>query len=111
MTLDEYQKQASKTAKNHGKEDFTWLTYCIIGLSGEVGEIQNKFKKSIRDDNCKLTNSKRLELKAEIGDAAWYLSQVASALGFSLNEICEENIEKLASRAKRGKIGGSGDHR
>jgi NTP pyrophosphatase (non-canonical NTP hydrolase) len=50
-------------------------------------------------------------LKLELGDVLWYVAQLASELGFSLDEIAQANLDKLASRAARNVIAGSGDHR
>jgi len=39
------------------------------------------------------------------------VSQLADELGFSLEQIATANLEKLASRAARNVIAGSGDQR
>jgi NTP pyrophosphatase (non-canonical NTP hydrolase) len=53
----------------------------------------------------------REALKLELGDVLWYVAQLSSELGFELSEIAEANLNKLASRAARNVIAGSGDHR
>ena len=45
------------------------------------------------------------------GDVLWYVAQLASELGYDLNEVADANLQKLSSRAARGRIGGSGDQR
>jgi NTP pyrophosphatase (non-canonical NTP hydrolase) len=50
-------------------------------------------------------------LKDELGDCAWYLAVLASMAGLTLDEVLVRNLEKLASRAERGVIQGSGDTR
>lgn len=88
------------------------ITYPALGLAGEVGELCNKVKKIVRDYEGSLTRSGyKGQLKAELGDILWYLSQVASDAGLSLDEIATENLTKLADRKKRGTIGGDGDER
>ena len=51
------------------------------------------------------------KIKQELGDILWYLTQIATGFGLSLEEIMLANLGKLADRAKRGVIGGSGDNR
>ena len=109
MDFEEYQKQSRKTAIYPNRDnDFVYPT---IGLSGEVGEVSEEFKKIIRDDNGIASEEKKREIEKELGDVLWYVSQLSSEFGLSLNEVAEKNIEKLFSRLKRGKIQGSGDNR
>ena len=39
---------------------------------------------------------------AELGDVLWYVSELASGLGATLEEIAERNIEKLYKRYPDG---------
>jgi NTP pyrophosphatase (non-canonical NTP hydrolase) len=47
----------------------------------------------------------------ELGDVLWYVAQLASELELDLDEIAEENLQKLLSRQRRGVLSGSGDDR
>jgi len=109
MNFDDYQKKSRKTAlyPNVG-ENFIYPT---IGLAGETGEVSEKIKKVIRDKGGKIDDETREMIKKELGDVLWYVSQLASELGISLDDIAEKNIEKLYSRLERGKLHGSGDNR
>lgn len=109
MNFEEYQKKSRKTAiyPNAG-ENFIYPT---LGLSGESGEVAEKIKKVIRDKNGVVDDEMRKMIKKELGDVLWYVSQLASELGLELNNIAEENIEKLYSRLERGKLHGDGDNR
>jgi NTP pyrophosphatase (non-canonical NTP hydrolase) len=109
MNFEDYQKKSRKTAlyPNVGEN----YIYPTIGLAGETGEVSEKIKKVIRDKNGKIDDETRELLKKELGDVLWYVSQLASELGLSLDEIAEKNIEKLYSRLERGKLQGSGDNR
>lgn len=109
MNFNEYQKKSRKTAlyPNVGKD----IVYPTLGLSSEAGEVAGKIKKVIRDDGGKVSEEKKEDIKSELGDVLWYVSQLASELDLSLDEIAEKNIEKLYSRLERGKIKGSGDRR
>ena len=85
--------------------------YPTLGLCGEAGEVADKVKKVIRDDDGVFSESVRESLKLELGDVLWYVAQLASELGFDLDSIARANLEKLASRAARNVIAGSGDQR
>ena len=41
----------------------------------------------------------------------WYVAQIASELNLDLSNVAQGNLDKLADRAKRGKIKGNGDDR
>ena len=70
----------------------------------------NKIKKLLREDYV-LSDEYRKELGKEIGDCLWYVAQLCTELGLSLEEIATENIVKVLKRAKDDKIKGSGDNR
>lgn len=109
MTFKEYQKHSRLTAiypdvnKN--------FVYPTLGLAGEAGEVAEKIKKVLRDDGGVVSEEKKEELQKELGDVLWYISQIASELGLSLEEIALDNLKKLFSRKEREKLGGSGDNR
>lgn len=91
------------------------LAYVGLGL-GEVGEIQGKLKKLVRDGDLfdgmvVISDEKRKEIAKEIGDAQWYLARLTDELMLKSSEILAGNVNKLLSRKKRGVIGGSGDNR
>jgi len=87
------------------------LAYLTLGLVDEAGEVAGKVKKLYRDSGGIITEEHRHAILLELGDCAWYLTQLATNLGYTLEEVAEANIEKLRSRYERGVIGGSGDNR
>lgn len=109
MDFKEYQKKTQETAiyPNIGDN----FIYPTLGLAGEAGEVAEKVKKILRDDGGVISKEKKEGLKKELGDVLWYVSQVATEIGLSLDHIAEFNIKKLLSRKERGKIQGSGDDR
>ena len=104
MDLNHYQQEARKTAIY--PEEYE-ITYPLLGLTGEVGEFANKYKKVLRDGAI----FTRVDIASELGDILWYLSNLASDVGISLNAIAQQNVDKLRDRQKRGVLGGSGDTR
>lgn len=106
MTLNEYQQKALETAIYP-----TPIVYPALGLCGESGEVADKVKKVLRDNNSEFTDEKKTEIAKEIGDVLWYCATLSNDLGYTLDDIAEMNYQKLHSRQMRGKIGGSGDNR
>lgn len=108
-TLNEYQTAALSTA--YGIPSDIDVLYSALGMCGEAGEVADKVKKVIRDDNRQFSDEKRREIAKEIGDVLWYCGVLSHYLGYSLDEIAQMNIDKLKSRIERGKLGGNGDNR
>ncbi len=106
MNFAEYQQKAQATAVYPGKGEN--LFYPTIGLAGEVCE---KIKKIMRDKAGKISSTDRLDIAKELGDVLWYVTDMATELGFPMEAIAALNIKKLSSRDSRGKIGGNGDDR
>ncbi|PKM91668.1 hypothetical protein CVU82_00455 [Candidatus Falkowbacteria bacterium HGW-Falkowbacteria-1] len=109
MDFKSYQKESKKTAlyPNAGNN----FIYPVLGLVGEAGEVAEKIKKIIRDDDGIVTEEKRGEIKKELGDVLWYLAQLSSEFGLELEDVASGNLEKLFSRLERNQIKGSGDNR
>ena len=87
------------------------IVYPTMGLVDEAGEVAGKIKKIFRDKNGQITEEDRQSLKNELGDVLWYLTQICTELGLTLEEVTETNITKIFSRQERGKLGGDGDNR
>jgi NTP pyrophosphatase (non-canonical NTP hydrolase) len=109
MLLNEYQEAALDTAvyPDQGAN----FAYPALGLAGEAGEVADKLKKVIRDNGGVLTDPVRDAVAKELGDVLWYVSVLAHEMDYSLEEIAQTNLDKLASRQERGVIAGSGDNR
>lgn len=104
LNFGDYQEQAHQTAiypETHK------ITYPILGLLGEAGELANKYKKVLRDN-------REIDLEdyaSELGDVLWYVAMIAYDLGLDLSYVANKNLDKLFDRAERGVLGGSGDTR
>lgn len=108
MTLNEYQDGARTTAIYPAESK---IVYPTLGLTGEAGEVADKVKKVIRDNQGCFDDERKHQIALELGDVMWYAASLAHDLGFTLEEVCQMNLDKLASRMKRDKIHGSGDER
>lgn len=115
MELNEYQKQAMTTCM----ESCNNFSYMMLNLVGEVGEFASKVAKAIRKDEiCIFENHIDLnkdwdssDLKKEAGDILWQLSGLCDVMGWSLEDVAQMNLDKLASRKQRNVIDGDGDNR
>jgi NTP pyrophosphatase (non-canonical NTP hydrolase) len=68
----------------------------LLGLAGEVGELQSEYKKALRDgDGPELFRGRFAE---ELGDILWYVANLATKLGFDLDAIAEQNLAKAKDR-------------
>jgi NTP pyrophosphatase (non-canonical NTP hydrolase) len=108
VELSEYQRLSRSTARYPRKEA---LTYPALGLAGEAGEFADHAKKVIRDDGGEVTPQRREAMGKELGDVLWYVAQLASELGLELEQVAQDNLDKLLSRQRRGVLSGSGDER
>jgi NTP pyrophosphatase (non-canonical NTP hydrolase) len=109
MLISEYQELSRRTATYPGAGDN--IVYPTLGLAGEAGEVAEKVKKLLRDDDGVMNDERREALAGELGDVLWYVAQVATEAGLDLEEIAQGNLDKLLSRQRRGVLSGSGDSR
>jgi NTP pyrophosphatase (non-canonical NTP hydrolase) len=110
MNLAEYQSQATYF-RTYDRGQLGNLMYAVLGLNGEAGEVAEKVKKLLRDNDEQITPEVREALRKELGDVLWYLSACATDLGLSLDDVADANLSKLYSRKERGVLSGSGDNR
>lgn len=109
MNMNEYQQAALRTARAKNSKDEVF--HLLLGLCGEAGEIAEKTKKIVRDNESDFTKLDVNDLRKELGDVLWHVAVLADYFDIPLEEVANDNIAKLASRMKRGVIGGSGDNR
>ena len=102
MTFDEYQQAQVDSLPMRPDP----LTYSILGLAGEAGEVAEAYKKAMRRGEPKLVVADFEVCDAlilELGDVLWYVSKVARELGVPLSEVARRNMEKIEHRRKHGK--------
>ena len=109
LDFQAYQQRSRATARYPGAGANP--IYPTLGLCGEAGEVADKVKKVMRDQNGVFTPEVIAALQLELGDVLWYVAQLATELGLELDQVAQANLDKLASRAARNVIAGSGDTR
>ena len=96
LTLDQYQVLALHTEPKRAVLDR--LTNASLGIAGESGEIADHIKKYLYHGHD-LDGS---FLAKEIGDVLWYLAVMSDAIGLTLSEVAQMNVNKLNARYPEG---------
>ncbi len=129
MNFNEYQQETVKTAiyrtsirkyveslgitdsvKKEELIDLLNVSYVIMGLAGEAGELAGKMKKVLRDGEGDMDKFREDMLK-ENGDCTWYNSRISFELNENYETTAINNLNKLTKRKENGTITGSGDNR
>ena len=72
-----------------------------IGMLAESGEFTEVLKKMVFQGK-EFTEENRFHMKRELGDILWYWIQGCIALGYTPDEVMDENIKKLEARYPDG---------
>ncbi len=123
MDLNEYQNKAMATCLPTCDN----VSYMLMNLVGEVGELASKIAKDIRKGNVVIGRGidndlvplmpfdewmdRQEEYKKEAGDIVWQIAGFCHTMGWDLEDVGLGNLEKLADRKRRDKIDGDGDNR
>lgn len=97
LTANDYQHKALRTVNPYLNAS-NLLQDGLMGLCGESGECIDILKKTLYQGHD-LDSEK---LKNELGDVAWYLAVSCHALGYTLEEVMNTNINKLKERYPDG---------
>lgn len=81
------------------------LITSYTGICAEAGEYAEVVKK-ILFQSKPYTEENIFHMKREVGDILFYLSMACEALGFSIDEAMEMNVEKLSARYPSGTFDG-----
>ena len=121
MEINEYQNRAMTTCMPTCDN----VAYMLLNMVGEVGEFASKIAKHIRKGEAGIGSGEtpnqfyftakaniltdRVALRKEAGDILWQLAGLCKVMGWDLEAVAQENLAKLAERAKNGTIAGDGD--
>lgn len=93
MQINEYVKLSERTLARLENKTLDNL-HAVLGLSTEVGEVADVFKKNI-------AYGKEIDwvnTQEEIGDIMFYVAAICTINNFDLEKILQINIEKLKAR-------------
>ena len=100
MELNEYQRLANQTDQQPENDNLEAnprsIMIPLLGMAGEVGELLGEHKKWLRDGESYRLFPERV--KEELGDLLWYLSNVATKHGLTLEEVADFNLSKTNRR-------------
>ena len=104
--VDKVTSEASKSSEKMNERveylnangiEVSRLLTASIGLSGEVGELNEIIKKILFQ--AKTYDSVTHEhMKRELGDIMWYVIQACLALNINLSDVIKVNKDKLSRR-------------
>ena len=97
MTPNEYQKEALRTASGMSKK-YPRILNGLMGLNGEAGECIDILKKTEFQGHA----FDPMKMVDELGDVLWYVAQLATGLGVTLEYVAQHNVDKLLARYPDG---------
>jgi NTP pyrophosphatase (non-canonical NTP hydrolase) len=96
MDLKQYQQEVARTCATSDSQETVKMA--LVGLQDELGEVAGPLKKWLWHGHAINLN----HLEDEIGDVLWYLSTLCNAVGVSLDDALQGNVEKLRRRYPDG---------
>jgi len=116
--INDYAKFVDKTTSKQSKEFMAFINSTseleakdninvprvltsAIGMLAESGEFTEILKKMVFQGK-EFNEANRFHMKRELGDILWYWIQGCIALGYTPDEVMDENIKKLEARYPNG---------
>lgn len=96
MKLNEYQGLAARTI-NRDLSRNGMTRHALLGMCGEIGELQSLYQKVYQGHALNLEHAKR-----ELGDLLWFIAEYCTANGWKLEDVAQMNIDKLKARFPEG---------
>lgn len=96
MTANEYQKLAERTIDwELGMLEIE--RHAMYGMVGEIGELHSIYQKGYQGHFIEEEH-----LKKELGDLLWFIAEYCTAMGWTLEDVMQTNIDKLKKRYPNG---------
>ena len=97
MEIKEFQKLSIRTLNNSLSEK-EQLANMVIGASCEFSEAGDSIKKYLFQGH----ELDKKHIEEELGDTMFYICNLATLLNISMENVLEQNVEKLNKRYKNG---------
>ena len=97
LNFDRYQELAARTS-NPGLEMLLRRAVAGLGVAAEGGEVADIIKKEVGHGHPEDVE----KIGKELGDVLWYVAEIATLYGLSMEQIAYENIRKLKARYPEG---------
>jgi len=95
-SVQEYQEACLRTVKEFENETRKILTWGL-GISGEAGDVAGCIKKTFIHKNDVTAG-----IRENLGDTMWYIANICNFFNWDLQDILEENTNKLKKRYPQG---------
>ena len=97
MNGTEYQNLAMRTASIPSDDKQGRLHHAVFGLTSEAGEVAGIMQKVFQGHEFDPGH-----MKKELGDCLWMVAEACDALGFTMDDVMQLNIDKLKARYPEG---------
>ena len=89
----EFLKSITKKYNDPEKEIMTWG----LGISGEAGDVAGCIKKTYSHGDDQIKGARE-----NLGDTLWYIAAICNFYGWDMEDIFNENVDKLKKRYSTG---------
>lgn len=97
VNIKEYQELCKTTARKCESDELEICNWGL-GLVREAGDVASCIKKVVFHKNETIKDG----IRENIGDMMWYTAMICNFYGWNLDEILNENLEKLKKRYNSG---------
>ena len=92
----EYQLLASRTINNDLTKKEQEM-HALHGIVGEIGELHSLYQKIYQGHSFDERHA-----MSELSDMLWFIAEYCTAMGWSLDDVMQYNIDKLIARYPDG---------
>ena len=97
MDIKEFQNKSTRTI-NHDLTTEQLISNMCMGISGETGEVIDIIKKYLYQGH----ELNKEHVTEELGDVMFYITNLATLLGIDMQDVLQNNVDKLLKRYPDG---------